>query len=136
MKPKPIQIKQFCNNCKNQSRFKIKKRLFLNLYCLKCMACGGVIKYPHRFGKIQGFIQNTNASAVPIMIYIATIFVCGALYTLFFTEIAIPNFEGYLPTNDPGTTFVLMCIYAIPLFVIVVATIAFIKAGLKRTVGF
>jgi len=53
--PKLVYIKQFCNNCKNQRAFKIKKNLWVNSYCFQCIVCKQKIKYPHRFDKIQEY---------------------------------------------------------------------------------
>lgn len=61
------------------------------------------------------------------------IFACGALYTLFFIEVGFPTFESYIPASD-SKTFIMMCLYAIPLFVLVVGVISLVREGLKRTV--
>jgi len=58
MKRRPVKIKyvkQFCNGCKNQRAFKVKKKLFINLYCFECLVCKKRISYPKRFGKIQEY---------------------------------------------------------------------------------
>lgn len=81
--------------------------------------------------KRRSFIVNQEGSAVPLILFFVTIFSCGALYTLFFIEIALPTFSSYIPASD-AKTFILMCIYAIPLFIIVVGVIALLLAGLKR----
>jgi len=73
------------------------------------------------------------ASAVPLILFFMAILVCGALYTLFFIEIGYPTFESYVPSSS-SKTFIMMCLYAIPLFILVVGVICLIKAGLKRTV--
>lgn len=72
-------------------------------------------------------------SAVPLLLFLVTIVGVGALYTLFFLEVGLPTFEDYIPASD-SKTFIMMCIYAIPLFVLVVGVISLIRAGLKREV--
>lgn len=79
--------------------------------------------------------RDNQGSAVPIILFVLTIVGCGALYTLFFIEIGIPLFSGYVPASD-SRTFIMMCIYAVPLFVLVVGAISLIKAGLKQGVGY
>ena len=74
---------------------------------------------------------DESASAVPVILFIVTLFACGGLYTLFFIEIGLPLFSGYIPAGD-AKTFILMCIYAVPLFVIVVGVFSLLLAGLKR----
>jgi len=83
--------------------------------------------------KIRGIVDNSYASAVPIILFLITIIGVGALYTLFFIEIGIPTFSSWIPASD-SKTFIMMCIYALPLFIIVVGVVCLIKAGLKRSV--
>ena len=82
---------------------------------------------------MRKIIHNNIASAVPLIMFFLAIFVCGAIYTLFFVEIGYPTFDSYVPASDTKT-FIMMCLYAIPLFVIVIGVICLIKSGLKRTV--
>jgi len=84
--------------------------------------------------KVRPFLKEKDASAVPIMLFAVTILVCGALYTLFFIEVAIPYFGGYVPASD-SKTFIMMLIYAIPLFVAIVGVLALLQAGMKRQAG-
>jgi len=79
------------------------------------------------------FKNNTDASAVPIILFILSIISLGALYTLFFIEVAYPTFDSYVPNSD-SKTFIMMCMYAIPLFLLGVGSVALIKTGLKREV--
>jgi len=83
---------------------------------------------------MRKFIGSNEASAVPVLLFAATIIVCGALYTLFFIEIGIPSLSGYIPASD-SKTFIMMFIYAIPLFVLIIGVLSLLKAGLKRNVG-
>ena len=76
------------------------------------------------------FIQNTQASAVPLILFILSILVCGALYTLFFLEVALPNLKYLIPDSD-SKTFILMGIYAIPIIITLVGVICLIKEGQK-----
>ena len=82
---------------------------------------------------LKKFLKNNTGSAVPIILFFMAIFVCGALYTLFFVEIGFPTFDSYVPASD-SKTFIMMGLYAIPLFVLIVGVICLIKSGLKRTV--
>jgi len=78
-------------------------------------------------------MQNNEASAVPLILFILTIVCCGALYSLFFIEVAYPYLKGLIPPSD-SKIFIMMMIYAIPLFVLGVGVVALVKEGLKRTV--
>lgn len=75
---------------------------------------------------------NNNASAVPLLLFIMTIISCGALYTLFFVEVAYPSLLYMIPDSD-SKTFIMMGMYAIPLFVLIIGVFAVIKAGLKQS---
>ena len=75
--------------------------------------------------------NNNNASAVPLILFLITIFSAGAFFALLFLEIGFPVFGDYLIDNDT-TTFIRMCIYAIPLLVAVVGSLALIISGIKR----
>lgn len=82
---------------------------------------------------MRKLIENNTGSAVPLIVFAMTIFSCGALYTLFFIEVAIPEFLDYIPDSD-AKTFLMMCIYAIPLFVLMVCVIGLLKTGLKKMI--
>ena len=75
--------------------------------------------------------KNNDASAVPLILLIITIFVCGALYSLFFLEIGIPLLSSYIPASD-SKTLIMMGIYGIPLIVLVVGTAAAYLAALRK----
>lgn len=77
--------------------------------------------------------NNNYASAVPLLLFAITIFSCGALYTFFFIEFGFPQFDSWIPASD-GKTFIMMCIYAIPLFVLIIGGISLLQSGLKRSV--
>ena len=83
---------------------------------------------------MRKFIGNNEASAVPVILFVATILVCGALYSLFFLEVGFPFLRGYIPASD-SKTFIMMMLYAIPLFVLIIGVISFLKAGVKRNIG-
>ena len=83
---------------------------------------------------MRSIIENNNASAVPVMLYVMTLIVCGALYSLLFYEIGIPTLSGFIPASD-SKLFIMMLIYAIPLFILIVGTVSLLKAGLKRVIG-
>jgi hypothetical protein len=84
---------------------------------------------------MKKFLSNLDGSAVPVILFVLAIIVCGALYTLFFVEIGIPEFDSYTSSGDPKT-FIMMCIYAIPGIILVVGVICLVKTGLKREVSF
>jgi len=79
---------------------------------------------------MRPFISDKNASAVPIILFIMTIFLCGGLYTLFFIEIGFPVLGSWIPGSD-SKTFIMMGIYAIPLFIVIIGILALLLSGLK-----
>ena len=82
---------------------------------------------------MRSLIKDNDASAIPIILYLLTIISCGALYTLFFIEVGYDVVNTYIPIPaSDSKTFIMMCMYAIPLFIIVIGSICLIKAGLKR----
>lgn len=83
---------------------------------------------------MRPIIHNNQASAIPIILFIMTIIICGALYSLFFVEIGFPLLTSYIPNGD-SKTFIMMCLYAIPLFVIIIGVFSLLLAGLKRYGG-
>ena len=76
---------------------------------------------------------NNIGSAIPLILFILTIVGAGALYTLLIIEIGQPVFDQYIPNGD-AKTFIMMIIYGIPVFILVIGTIALIKSGLKTEV--
>ena len=82
---------------------------------------------------MRKILLDQDASAVPLILFVITIFACGGLYSLFFLEVAFPSFNSWIPDGDIKVV-VLMCMYAIPLFVIVVGMLSLLLAGLKREV--
>ena len=76
-------------------------------------------------------ISDSYASAVPLILFVLTIFGAGALYTLLIIEVGQPIFDQYIVAGDVKT-FVMMIIYGIPVFILVVGTIALIRTGLKQ----
>lgn len=82
---------------------------------------------------MKKLLWNNEASAVPVILFCMTIVICGALYTFFFTQMGIPIFYSYVEPSD-SKTFIMMCIYAMPLFVLVVGAVSLIRSGLKRGV--
>lgn len=82
---------------------------------------------------MKKLLHNNQASAVPLILFAVTIFACGALYTFLFIEFAFPEFDSWIPASD-GKTFIMMCIYAIPIIVLVVGSISLLQSGLKRGV--
>lgn len=82
---------------------------------------------------MRSFVDDEFANAVPLILFLVAVFACGALYSLFFIEVAYPTFNGWIPDGDTKTV-VLMCMYALPLFVIVVGCFSLLLAGLKKEV--
>jgi hypothetical protein len=82
---------------------------------------------------MQSIIKNNTGSAVPVILFCMTIIICGALYTFLFTQIGLPLLSSYVPASD-SKTFIMMCIYAMPLFVLVICSVGLIRSGLKREV--
>jgi len=80
---------------------------------------------------MRKLISNNRGSAIPLILFFLTIFVCGALYTFLFLEFALPQFSSWIPDGD-AKVFIMMGIYSIPLFIIVVGIIALLISGLKR----
>lgn len=80
-------------------------------------------------------MQNTDAAAIPLILILLTIIICGALFSLLFFEIAFPEFDTFIPASDYKTT-ILMLMRAIPLFIIFAGIVAAIKAGIKKEVGY
>ena len=80
---------------------------------------------------MREFINNNYASPVPLILFILTIVSCGALYTLFFVEVAYPSLLYMIPDSD-SKTFIMMGMYAIPLFIIVIGVFSVIKEGIKE----
>jgi len=81
--------------------------------------------------RLRPLLKNKNASIVPVLLYVLTVFGSGALYTLFFIEIAQPTFDSYIPASD-SKIFIMMIIYAIPLFIITAGIMSMIITGIKR----
>ena len=81
--------------------------------------------------KLRPLLDNTIASAVPLILYVVTILVCGALYTLFFLEIFYPLFLYMVPASD-SKVVITMVFYAIPLLVVLVGVVSIIRSGLKK----
>lgn len=81
---------------------------------------------------MRNIIKNNTASAVPLILFILTILSCGALYTLFFVEVAYPSLLYMVPDSD-SKTFIMMGMYAIPLFILLIGVFSVIKAGIKES---
>ena len=76
--------------------------------------------------------ENNKGSVVPLVLFIVTIISCGALYTLFMVEVAYPSLLYMIPDSD-SKTFIMMGMYAIPLFIILIGVFALIKEGIKES---
>jgi hypothetical protein len=71
---------------------------------------------------------------VPLLTFILTILVCGALYSLLFIEVAIPKLLSFIPASD-SKVLIMMGIYGLPLLIAVIGVLCLLKAGQKRTLG-
>jgi predicted membrane channel-forming protein YqfA (hemolysin III family) len=60
------------------------------------------------------------------------LFIAGLFYTIFILWIGIPFFDAFIPSGD-AKTFMLMIIYALPLFVLVGCSVWFIRVSLKKS---
>ena len=81
----------------------------------------------------RSIIKNTDASAVPLLLFILTIIVVGALYTLFFLEVGLPFLKPLIPASD-SKTFILMIVYALPMIITIVGVLSLIKEAQKKTI--
>jgi len=81
--------------------------------------------------KLRSLNADIYASIVPIILFVLTIVVIGALYTLFFIEIGIPTFTSWIPASD-SKTFIMMLIYAMPVIILLVGAISLVREGMKR----
>ena len=82
---------------------------------------------------MRKLLHDKKANALPVILFVLTIITCGALYTLFFIEVAFPLLQGYIPAGD-NKVFVMMLMYAIPLFVVFVGLVALLLQGIKKEV--
>ena len=83
---------------------------------------------------MRNLVRDNNASAIPVLLFIATIIALGAMYTLFFIEIGIPYLGGFIPASDTKV-FIMMFIYAIPITILIVGVVSLMIAGIKRNTG-
>jgi len=83
---------------------------------------------------MRKLMENNTGSIVPIIYFILAIISVGALYTFFFIEFGLPQFESWIPASD-SKTFIIMGIYGMPFIILVVGGISLLKAGLKREWG-
>lgn len=79
---------------------------------------------------MRKLIQNEHASISPLVFFVLTIIGFGLLYTITFIWILIPEIAPLIPASD-AKTFIMMCIYGMPLIVMVVGTIALIRKALR-----
>lgn len=82
---------------------------------------------------MRNIIKNKDASFVPIVYFILTIIVCGALFSLFFIEVAFPTFLSFIPDSD-SKTFIMMGLRGLLLIILFVGIICLIREGIKREV--
>ena len=80
---------------------------------------------------MRKLISNNQASVIPLVLFFMTIFVCGALYTFLFIEFAQPQFNSWIPASD-AKTFIMGCMYGVPMFIIIVGILALLSSALKH----
>ena len=78
---------------------------------------------------------NDNASAIPLFLFIVTIVVAGALFSLFFIEVGFPLLDLIPIPESPSKIFILAAMRGIPLIVVIVGCVSLILAGLKNEQG-
>jgi hypothetical protein len=77
--------------------------------------------------------KNIYGSAIPLILFILTIVVVGALFSLFFIEIGFPLIDNVIPVPDsPYKVFMMMMMRGIPLIVLLVGVVSLILSGLKN----
>ena len=77
--------------------------------------------------------NNYEASAIPIIYFLLTIIVCGALFSLLFLEVAFPTFLSFIPDSD-SKTFIIMGLRGMLLIILFVGIICLLREGIKREV--
>ena len=82
---------------------------------------------------LKNLRDNNDASAIPIIYFILTIVVCGALFSLLFLEVAFPTFTSMIPDSD-SKTFIFMGIRGMLVIVLFVGIVCLIREGIKREV--
>ena len=80
---------------------------------------------------MQSLTNNNYGSAIPVILFVLTIFSLGALYHFLFIEIALPTLSYLIPTSD-AKDFIIMGIYAIPAIILLIGVAWLIKTGIKR----
>jgi len=76
--------------------------------------------------------NNTDGSAIPLILFVAGVFGTGAVYTLLFIVVALPSFSVLIP-DSVFKTIIIGIVYFAPLIVLVIGVLALILAGMKRT---
>lgn len=82
---------------------------------------------------MRNLYSNNYGSVIPVVLFIVTLVGCGALYTLFFLQFGI-NYFGDMVSASDSKTFILTCIYAMPIIILVIGVVSLIRAGLKQGV--
>ena len=76
--------------------------------------------------------SNQDASAIPLILFVLTIVVAGALYTLFFLEIGFPILALIPIAASDTKTVIMMALYGLPLIVLVVGIVSLFLSALKN----
>lgn len=75
---------------------------------------------------------NNQGSAVPLILFVLTIFVAGALYSLFFIEVGFGLLDIIPVPDSDSKTAIMMGLYGIPLIILIVGIIALFLSALKN----
>jgi len=79
---------------------------------------------------------DNQGSVIPLILFLLTLIIAGALYSLFFIEIGYPILALIPIASTVYKTFIMMCFYGIPMFVLFVGIISLFLSALKNEQGF
>lgn len=77
-------------------------------------------------------LNDDHASAVPLILFVLTIVVAGALYSLFFIEIGFPFLNLIIVPASDTKTVIMMALYGLPLIVLMVGIVALFLSAIKN----
>jgi len=80
--------------------------------------------------RMRSLKNNTEASAIPLILFVLGLFATGAVYTFCFIYIA-PCFYDLVP-NGMFKTLILGIIYFVPLVVLLVGVLSLLLSGIKK----
>jgi hypothetical protein len=77
-------------------------------------------------------LNDNHASAVPLILFVLTIVVAGALYSLFFIEIGFPILNLLIVPASDTKTVIMMALYGLPLIVLIVGVVSLFLSAIKN----